>query len=359
MDLAMLEDPDDYFVDQGLGAPVLALATQPHLQSVQLVLAASLDTNVFYTLNIENLTDCAGNVLSGSRGFGLPVPVEAGDVLLNEILFNPSTGGSDFVEIYNNSDKILDLSQLRLGAIWPRTDSIVNAHAVASRQVLFLPRSLVCLTRDVAFQQVAYLPPADAVFQQMSGFPSYADRQGEAVIFTVGGLVLDRFAYEDNFHFPTLTSKDGVSLERLSLDRPTQDRGNWHSAASTVRYATPGYENSQALSLSEAPSAVSLEKQTFSPNGDGQDDVLAINYDFDFSGANARVSIFDSQGRPITVLRQNTLLGPGPGTVFWDGRDGKNTKADIGIYVVLFEVSNAASGKKEVYKLACVLADRL
>lgn len=359
MDLAALENPDNYFLDQGIGIPVLALATQPHLQSVRLVLAATLTTNVIYTLSFSDLADCAGNALSGSQALGLPVPIDAGDVLLNEILFNPYTGGSDFVEIFNYSDKILDLSQLRLGEIFPGTDSIFNADVVADRQVLFLPRSLVCLTTNVNFQQVTYLPPADAGFYEMSRFPSYDDARGEVVIFTGSGLILDRFAYEDDYQFPSLADDNGVSLERLSLERPTQDPGNWQSAASTVRYATPGYENSQALALSESPSAVSLEKQTFSPNGDGQDDVLAINYDFDFAGANVRVSIFDSQGRPISVLMQNSLLSPEPGTIFWDGRDGNNTKADIGIYVVLFEVTNASSGKKEVYKLACVLADKL
>lgn len=359
MDALSLENLAAYSVDQGIGVPLLAIATLPHLQSVELVLDASLSTNVIYTLTFTGLSDCSGNALNGSRAFGLPVPVEAGDVLLNEILFNPYTGGADFVEIYNNSSKILDLSELRIGEIFPETDSIFNADPIAERSVLFLPGTILCLTADVAFQQATYFPPSTAVFYEMSSFPSYDDSKGEVVIFTGSGLQLDRFRYEDDFQFPSLSDENGVSLERISLDRPTQDPGNWHSAASTVLFATPGYENSQVLNLSESPSAVSLEKSTFSPNGDGDDDVLAINYDFDFIGANVRVSIFDSQGRPITVLMQNSLLSPEPGTIFWDGRDDHNTKADIGIYVVLFEVSNQESGKKEVYKLACVLADRL
>ncbi|MEL7339820.1 MAG: gliding motility-associated C-terminal domain-containing protein, partial [Bacteroidota bacterium] len=148
-------------------------------------------------------------------------------------------------------------------------------------------------------------------------------------------------------------------LERLSLLVPTAEVSNWHSAASTVNYATPGYENSQFVPDGEASEAVVLEPQTFSPNDDGVDDVLAIRYAFPFNGANMRIQVYDTRGRLIKDIQPNTLLGPEPGTVFWDGRDSKNTKADLGMYVVAVEVSNQQTGEREVYRRVCVLADRL
>ena len=41
---------------------------------------------------------------------GLPDSVAKGDISFNEILFNPYSGGSDFVELYNKSAKILSIT---------------------------------------------------------------------------------------------------------------------------------------------------------------------------------------------------------------------------------------------------------
>ena len=49
------------------------------------------------------------------------------------------------------------------------------------------------------------------------------------------------------FNFALLDSEKGVSLERISPESPTADEGNWHSAASTVGFATPGLPNSQFI----------------------------------------------------------------------------------------------------------------
>ncbi|MCK5922473.1 MAG: hypothetical protein KAG66_16140, partial [Methylococcales bacterium] len=206
-------------------------------------------------------------------------------------------------------------------------------------------------------------PPDSALFLRMPKLPSFPDSKGEAVVFYIDQttflpVILDRFAYNANDHFPSLADKNGVSLERLSLKRSAQDPSNWHSAASTVKFATPGYANSQRVELSGGEDKLTLQNPSFSPDGDAHDDVLIINYDFSGIGGNALVSIYDTHGRKIKNLRQNMLLGPGEGTVFWDGTDELGHTADMGMYVVLFEVS-LSSGKREVHRAVCVLAKRL
>lgn len=357
MDLATLQTGSNYEIDLGVGQPLLGFPVAPTYQQVLLLLNEELDSTSIYTLNFSGLQDCGGNELTGSVQFGIPGPVEQGDIKLNEILFNPFKGGSDFVEIANVSEKVLDLQELFLGEIDLLTREIVNAKAVAEQTVLLLPNDIICLTKDVAIQQTFYNPPDTAHFYQMESFPSYDDAEGIAVIFTTRDT-LDVFAYLDDFHFPTLADDEGVSLERISLERPADEPTNWHSASSTVGYATPGYTNSQLTDVDEPPSEVSLAEDTFSPNADGDRDVLAINYDFDFIGANTRISIYDINGRLIRILQRNTLLDPGPGTIFWDGRNDQNQKADIGPYVILFEVTDQQTGEKKVFKLVAILADQ-
>ncbi|MFK7920788.1 MAG: lamin tail domain-containing protein, partial [Bacteroidia bacterium] len=358
MDLAALEDVSNYSLSEGIGEPLLATATLPHLREVSLLLDQDLQSNLVYNLNL-NHRDCAGNEGDSLVLLGLPVPIVAGDILLNEILFNPFTGGSDFVEIANVSANILDLVELQLGEGLAGTDSVFNIDAITSKSVPFLPGEVLCLTKDVAFQKLTYQAPQNAHFWQMDGFPTYDDNEGEVVLLTRDGRILDRFTYLDDYQYPTLLDDDGVSLERLSLSVPTQEISNWHSAAASVNYATPGYENSQFVADGSAEDFVSLEPQTFSPNDDGDDDVLAIRYQFPFNGANARIQIFDTRGRLIKDLQPNILLSPEEGTFFWDGTDNKNTKADIGMYVIAIEITNQQNGAREVYRRVCVLADRL
>ena len=356
MDPETLQVGDNYSISPTIGSPLLGFPASPGYNSVQLLFDADLDSSILYTLTYSNLADCGGNLIEGSINFGFPESISNGDILLNEILFNPLTGGSDYVEIKNVSEKVLDLQDLFLGEIDPDTREFTNIKPVAAQTVLILPGELLCLTSDVSFQRTTYLPPDTAKFFQMESFPSYADNEGIAVLFTQTDT-LEIFEYLDDFHFPTLADDDGVSLERISLDDPIQDPGNWQSASATVNYGTPGYTNSQAVSTEEPDSQVELEETTFTPNGDGIKDVLTITYDFDFIGVNARVSIFDVNGRLVRTLQNNTLLDPGPGSFFWDGRDDDNQKALIGPYVVLFEVANQQTGEKEVFKRVAVLAD--
>ncbi len=356
MEPATLENTRNYTIDQGIGEPVIVTISQPALRTIRLEFAAELVDGIIYTLTLSNLSDCSGNVLNESRQIGIPDIPEAGDILLNEILFNPFPQGSDFLEIINVSDKVLDLSLLEIGEVEAGDDTISNTRPITEELNLLLPGEIVCLTTDVAFQIQRYQPPASANLLEVERLPSFPDSEGSAAV-AFNGLILDQFFYEDDFHFPTLLDDEGVSLERISTQIRTQDPSNWHSAAATVNFATPGYPNSQGLEIGDIEDEVSLEKEVFTPNGDGDNDVLAINYSFNFTGVNARIRIYDENGRLIRLLQNNILLGPQPGTFFWDGRNDENQKALTGIYVILFEITNQNTGDREVFKEVAVLAD--
>lgn len=360
MNPMVLEDIQHFDLGQNIGQPVFSIVPSAYPRSVHLMFDSEMASRQVYELTINGLENCSQLLLDTTILLGVPEPAETADVLINEILFNPYTGASDFVEIVNVSDKVLDLFDLGIGEIDPETGEIFNTDQMSNGSRLLLPGELLCLSSNVAIQQEIYLPPSDANFYQMDGFPSYDDRAGICVLFRQSdSLRLDRFSYEDDFHFATLADDEGVSLERLSLLRSTEDPDNWHSAASTVGYATPGYENSQKLELENPSEEVSLSPQTFSPNQDGQDDVLSIEYLFDSPGGNARISILDSRGRLVKILHQNVLLSSGNGTFFWDGTDGRGGRAPIGTYIVLFEVVNTNTGSRELYRRVCVLADQL
>src|SRR5690606_7884595 len=88
-----------------------------------------------------------GNVMNTQLiQLGLPDAVASEDLILNEVMFNPLTNGSDYIEIYNNSDKILDLAELFL-ANWD-DDSIANYSPISAVQRLIVPGEFVLITED-------------------------------------------------------------------------------------------------------------------------------------------------------------------------------------------------------------------
>ena len=95
----------------------------------------------------------------------------------------------------------------------------------------------------------------------------------------------------------------------------------------------------------------------FSPDNDGFDDFLTINYQFPEQGYVCNITIFDANGRPIRFLTHNALCGL-QGYFRWDGLDEKNTKLPIGVYVIFSEVFNL-QGKTKWFKQAVTLARRL
>ena len=74
------------------------------LTTLKVSLVNEIQPGIVYSINAENLYDCAGNLIQpegATAEFGLPESADSLDVLINEILFNPRPTGVDFVEIVN------------------------------------------------------------------------------------------------------------------------------------------------------------------------------------------------------------------------------------------------------------------
>jgi flagellar hook assembly protein FlgD len=163
--------------------------------------------------------------------------------------------------------------------------------------------------------------------------------------------------YSSDLQYPLLNSDDGVSLERISFERPTSDNTNWHSAAETVNFATPGYRNSQSELSMGSDDNFTVETSIFSPDNDGNVDVANFSWKLDRPGYNGDIRIYDSEGRFVRHLMKSELLG-GTGTISWDGLTDEKQKASIGIYVIYFEAFTT-DGDMVKSKKSCVLAHSL
>jgi hypothetical protein len=158
-------------------------------------------------------------------------------------------------------------------------------------------------------------------------------------------------------HYPLLNYVEGVSLERTNFNAPTQDASNWHSAAESAGFGTPAFLNSQFVAAGETSEEISLEPEIFSPDNDGYNDIISINYRFPQPGYMMTVNVFNAGGQLVRDLVNNEYLGT-EGTVNWDGIQDNQTKAPVGIYVFFIQVWDLEGNVKK-FKRTGVLASQL
>lgn len=324
--------------------------------SVQLTLGAELTIGALYEVTVTSVTDCPGNPIGAANtaSFALPEPVSPGDVVINEVLYDPVTGGSDFVEIYNRSTKTLSLAGWKLANV--SSGVVGTGQVITPSSFLLLPGSYVLITENSASTATLYPQSRTDRFIE-TDMPSFNNGNGSVVLQAPDGTQLDRFNYDDNLHFALVNNPEGFSLERVSPDRPTSDNTNWQTASDVAGRATPGFQNSQYSRTAEAAGEMSIEPAIFSPDNDGYQDVLTVAYRFDQAGFVGTMRVHDIAGREVRRLMDNQLLGT-EGAISWDGITDDASKARMGPYIVVFEVFDL-EGNTELYKKTVTLAHRL
>ena len=325
------------------------------LDFVSLSLASPLLPNTIYTLYVkDSLMDCVGNIilLNSSVTFGLGEEPQYNDLIINEILFHPFDEGVNFVEIYNRSNKLIDLRNLRLST-YKKDGSLDTGKLIIGTGFQLFPKQYLVLTTQPRIVQSQYSYPDEQCFIKMSSFPTYNHGSGSVAIINKTSTI-DSFFYSEDMHYPLLKSFKGVSLERINPDRKTQDKFNWHSAAASVGYATPGYKNSAYSDNLTAPSEFEVYPEIFSPDNDGYNDVVNISYSFPQPGNRASIYIYNVNGKMLKTLVNNELLST-EGYFTWDGMMDGNIKAPVGTYIFLIEYWNTKGEVKRVKK-TCTLA---
>ncbi|MDR1023448.1 MAG: lamin tail domain-containing protein [Prevotellaceae bacterium] len=348
-----------FALDNGIGAAQSLRWVLEKPMDVTLVFARPPERHAVCTLSVEAgaICDLAQNCMADFTvqvGFG-EAPA-AGDVVINEVLFNPYAGGVDFVELYNRSEKIAELEGLRLAN--RRLTTGVTDRSYALPAYALFPREYVVITTSPDVVRGQYSCPNPEAFITLAALPSYPNDAGCVALLDSAGKTLEDFYYSEKMHSGVLASPKGVSLERINPYRPANESSGWLSAAQIAGFATPTGKNSQYSERENSSSdAVSLFPEVFSPDGDGFDDMLFIAYAMPAEGYIANITIFDAAGRIAKTLCRNATLAVA-GQLSWDGVCDNGKVAAMGVYVVYVEVFSL-NGKVEKYKKTCVVGAQL
>lgn len=345
-----------YSIDNGLSVTNSSTSYHKYME-VLLDLAPSMVDGTTYVITVNDLNDCAGNAINvGNSGqFAVPEVAESKDVIINEVLSDPRGSGTDFVELYNNSSKVINMRNWKIGKEGEDVQ-VEDAEVITELPMLLFPGDYLLVSENSHNVATEY-PLAHTENFVETDLPSLNNDEGSVVLQNISNTIIDFLRYNDDMHFPLLNSTDGVSLERLDPNRGTNEQTNWHSAAENVGWATPGYLNSQYSPAGITSDDINVEPEVFSPDNDGYQDVVNISWDFDRPGFTGNMTIYDSRGREMRKLMRNELLGTS-GTISWDGTMDTGEKCRIGPYVIFFEVFDL-DGDVEQFKKTCVLAHQL
>ncbi|WP_102407262.1 lamin tail domain-containing protein [Parabacteroides bouchesdurhonensis] len=264
------------------------------------------------------------------------------EIVFNELLPNPYVGGSEYIELYNRSDRKLSVYGLSIAT--RKSDGTLSTHYPLSSVPFYMePKGYLLLTKDIEGVSSFYLTSSPEVLHQQK-LPVLANTVSTLVLFRMEDEeVIDEVTYSSKWHAPSIKNERGVSLERVNPDAVTQDAANWMSAAETSGYGTPGYRNSQyRTSGSDTPTSVDV------PVYSDLTGEYTILYHLDEPGYNCRAWIFDTSGRRLAEVTNNSLLGIN-GELSWNGMGYDGKKIQTGVYILCVEFYNI-SGITHSYK---------
>ncbi len=229
----------NYTIDNGITV-VNATGVSPVFDKVNIVLNTSINIGSVYTVTAANVTDCKGNLIGSNNTarFGIAQDADSLDIIINEILYNPKPEGVDYVELYNRSQKIIDLSHVYI-ANRNSSNVISSIQQISAESILLFPKDFMVVTSDPVAIKNQYITTNPDAFISVSSMPSFSDDAGDVIILNGQGNIVDEVDYSDKWQFPLISNTEGVSLERIDYDGASV-QSNFHSAATSAGYGTPG-----------------------------------------------------------------------------------------------------------------------
>jgi hypothetical protein len=315
-----------------------------------------------FQIKLDSIVDCSGNVMGARKiNLGSVSSPGYGSVLINEIMYDPQEGSIEFIELYNPGKEFFDIRDLSVDVV-AQGESLREPVPLSRESRLLLPGEFLVISRNNQLLMNAYALEISGLWLQLEQLVPLSNSGGTVYLTDRGGNTVDMAEYSDRIHTEMLDHTKGVSLERISSDRPGSEPANWHSAASIEGYSTPGRQNSQSADYpgSSGPGSVDLlrvEPAVFSPDNDGYQDLLSIHVVTGREGEVISLWITDLSGHLVRNLASNHLTGPS-NRYSWDGEREEGELCHEGFYVIHLMTYHEESGHSRQRKVAAGLIYR-
>ncbi len=182
----------------------------------------------YFIANAEMFSDeDTTNNIAFAKLTGVVVNEIRNDIIINEFMYAPSSGESEWIEIYNRSNKIINIKNY---SIADNNDTV----RVINNFMILSPGEYFIIAADSSIK-VSYNIPSGIVYKN---FPTLNNSGDKLILLDSLGRVIDSLRYTSAWG-----GNGGKSLERISSEISTIDSTNWKTSLSRYK-ATPGYINS-------------------------------------------------------------------------------------------------------------------
>ncbi len=271
----------------------------------------------------------------------------AGTVAINELMFNPPSDASDYIELWNaGTDTVL----LDGWCIHDRPTS-TRADTLTIRGAVVLPPGafLAVACDSSVFTQFPEL--AGSPFVYCGASPLNLNATGDmAVLRDPNGRAIDSVSYSNSWHLVPVSASGGISLEKLNPGLPSAHSDSW-STSGDSRGGTPAQRNSISIPL---PAGGALDA-TPNPFSRSRNDLCMISWSLPFRQAHISAGVYDTHGLPQRSLL-SVAFTSAEGFVVWNGENDEGSLLAPGAYIVVLEAVDIATGGVAAEKLIVVIA---
>ena len=230
------ENPSNYFVDGGIGHPLIASRNPFTPNVVSLMFGQHFTANRVYNIRISHVEDYAGNAMQTyEAGFVYYVP-QRFDVVFNELMVNPTPAvglpAYEYIELYNTTDFPINL------------EGWVLQHGNSSRALPVSPlpaKGVLLLLTETALP--FFQNGVNAVAVPGLSATALTNAGADLMLFDPGNNLVSFVSYTDQWYRDPSRSGGGWSLEKIDPYNFCQGANNWR-ASSDPKGGTPGLPNS-------------------------------------------------------------------------------------------------------------------
>ncbi len=179
------------------------------------------------------------------------------DVVINEIMYAPSTGEPEWVELYNGTSSPINLKK------WKFSDA-ASSVTITNTDKFIPANGFIVLTADSSILNFYNVPSAIIKLS----LPALNNTGDAVVIKDSLGVLIDSLSYLPSWGGNT----GGKSLERISTEESSVDPSNWGTSTNLFK-ATPGLINS----LTKKDFDVAVDDILFNPEFPLEGDTVSIS----------------------------------------------------------------------------------
>ena len=276
-----------------------------------------------------------------------------GVVVINEIMYQPFPGESEYVELAAAGLPVgIEGWSLQLGL---RDDGTPEKSIALTTTAMYV---LVASDSSILDRFPHLGDSSEASRLLVHGSSLGLNNAGELVrLVDPSGGTIDSVWYDPDWHSPAFTDVTGRSLEKINPWLHGAVHESW-STSVVPEGGTPGRRNSIVAPVERRAPVLHVSPNPFSPDGDGREDHTVVSYRLAADAGYTVIRIFDVTGRLVRMLMERERGGY-EGETVWDGRDDFSRRVRMGMYILHLEALDSSGSTAATARAVVAVAGKL